>query len=54
MADLKIQTTPWATAISHKDQFTASNQFQWHEGTHPIFNKMYNISKDVKEFWRSR
>ena len=47
MADLKIQTTPWATAISHKDQFTASNQFQWHEGTQVIFNKSYNVSKDV-------
>ena len=44
MADLKIQTTPWATAVTHKDQFTANNQFQWHEGTEVIFDKSHNWS----------
>ena len=40
MADLKIQHNPWSTVITHPDQFTKSDQFQWHTGTQTIYNKV--------------
>ena len=44
MTDLKIQHNPWSTKITHPDQFTASDQWQWHEGTEVLFNKKKNWS----------
>ena len=44
MADLKIQHNPWSTQITHPDQFTASDQWQWHQGTEVLFNKKKNWS----------
>ena len=40
MSYLKIQHNPWSTQITHPDQFTATNQYQWHEGTQTIYNKV--------------
>jgi hypothetical protein len=42
MADLKIRTVPWKTKISHVDQFTAADQWQWHQGTNPLYNKFHS------------
>lgn len=42
MADLKIRTVPWRTKISHVDQFTKDNQWQWHQGTNPLYNKFHS------------
>ena len=44
MTDLKIQHNPWSTGITHPDQFTSSTQWQWHEGTEVIYNKVKNWS----------
>ena len=37
-----VQHVPWATMITHPDQFTATNQYQWHEGTEVIDGRAKN------------